>query len=323
MTSLIRGIVHVTGESGSGKTTFCINNEKPGKICFIGDDVQDQSLSEQIHFGMYHNLVTECAGMRELEMHNYVLGIIDSIKPGQFDRIVFDTYTRFEDTYQPYVTANMPKFKTQWSPMGQIKGAQVWQVSFQYEAQILSKLSQLAPLVMLTSHIKEDKTNGVKTGKMISEGKRPLVTNTHMRIWLRRGIGPEPVGLLLKRPSLRVVKDDVIQTINPFPYKMTMTWENIEKYIKDPIGNRTPTAEETPDAYEIGVLSGVLTESQRQVLEWAAATGGKDLDPEPFVDPDIELKIRVKELKAQDKNIPTIARELDLSVTKVAELLSE
>lgn len=327
----LRGQIHVTGENDAGKTTFIMEcGAQPEKMCFFGDDVKDISLVEDMKekgraFGEYHDLVTECSGMKELAFHDYVMKLINAIPSGKYDVIAFDTWSRFETTLQPYVASHLNQFKDSWSAKGDIKGAQIWQESYVYEARIFASLLKKAPLVIYSTHIKDDRLNGIKTGKMIADVKKPMETKSHFRLWLRKNPNsPAPIGLVLKRPSIRLFTDNGIKTINILPYRLDPgTWEKIGWYIDNPIGDRRPEPGETPDEYELSVIKGVLSADQMEVMRAAAATGGRDLNEDTTIDPSVELRERAKSLKSDNKSMPVIATELGITVPEVVKLLSE
>ena len=143
---LIKGIIHVTGEHDAGKTTFALEcGAQPDRICFFDDDVKGRSTVEQIKsagvkFGAYHDLVALASGKTELDFYASCMDIVEKIKPGQYDAIVWDTWTNFQNVIHPYVLAHRSQFRATWSPMGQIKGAQEWQESHKHEAAILNQL---------------------------------------------------------------------------------------------------------------------------------------------------------------------------------------
>ena len=165
--------------------------------------------------------------------------------------------------------ANPTKFRQKWSPMGAIKGAQMWQSSFDLEAQILDRLTEMAQLVILTTHLKPEVKQNVKTGRQIADCKKPLVQKTHLRLWLHLNPdSPEPIGLVLKRISKHTSTQDGIKTINVLPRKLVpCTWEKIREYWDNPIGNRKPLPEELLDEYEMSVLEGILTADLKLVLD--------------------------------------------------------
>jgi hypothetical protein len=204
---------------------------------------------------------------------------------------VFDTWTRFENTFQPVVQKNPTRFKEFYSPMGAIKGAEMWKASFDYEAAVIDKMMQVAPLVILITHLKDQSIGAVKTGKEIPDCKKPVVEKSRIRLWLRHNpAGPAPIGLVLKRLSKVLVGPDGIIPVNVLPRKVNpCTWERILGYWNDPIGERQPEPSEYPNDFELSILDGVLTEDQKDVLHINRVEADKPTIASPIVTQPVSL----------------------------------
>jgi len=275
MPIFLDGLVHVTGESDVGKSTFAVEcGAHPSRIAFFDFDLKGQSIARELNevnhpFGAYHDLVTETKGMRELELHNYCLDLIDSIKPNQYDAIIWDTWEPFAKTCHPYVVKNPSQFRLVWSPMGTIKGAQQWNAAFDYEASLIAQLCSITRLVILTSHLKSAyRGNKRIPDKFVPDCSRAIVRKARLRIWLRRNpASPQPIGLILKRLSLPAVTDRGIRVTNVLPLRMNpCTWDEIAKYMENPIGDRDPLGDELPDEYELSLLQNTLTADQERTF---------------------------------------------------------
>lgn len=276
MTNPITGLVHVTGEPDTGKTTFALTCGVPvDRIAFFDDDIKGRFVVEEIErsghkFGAYHNLVHIGAGLREIEFHQRCFDLIGALEPGRFDAVIWDTWTRFENTFHPWVVRDPGKFREYYSPMGTIKGAEQWKASFDYEALVLDQLLRIAPLVILTTHLKDHSIGTVKTGKEIPDSKKPLVQKSRLRLWLRHNPeSPAPIGLVLKRISKNALSaDGELETVSVLPRRMApCTWRAIRDYWDSPIGDRPLTDSERPNAFELSILDGVLTEDQKDALK--------------------------------------------------------
>lgn len=269
----ITGLINVTGEPDSGKTLFALTTgAAPERTVFIDDDVKGRATVQEVmsagrEFGQYHNLVEKAQGLRELDFHAMCLKMIDEIEPGKYDALIWDTWTRFENTFHPAVAANPTRFRQFYSPMGQIKGAEQWQASFDYEASVINDLLKRVPLVILTSHLKKDKDRV----RDIAESKKPLIQKSRMRVWLRNNPdGPEPIGLILKRLAKTIPTDNGLEAVSVLPRKMKpCTWKAILSRWDDPIGNRALTDDEKPNEFEMSILDGILTPDQKDALRLA------------------------------------------------------
>lgn len=265
----ITGILNVTGEPDSGKTWFALSSgAAPERTAFIDDDVKGAAIVQQLKaegrsFGYYRNLVRESKGMREIQFHKLCISILDEISKGEFDALVWDTWTRFENTFHPMVASNPNEYRQFYSSMGQIKGAEQWGAAFEYEARVLDALTETAPLVILTSHLKKDASK-----RDVAEAKKPLVQKSRMRVYLRHSPdSPEPTGLMLKRLSKAVVTDTGMKPVNVTYRKVfPLTWENLIHYWNNPVGNDKPPAGEQLNEFELSILDGILTKDQKDVL---------------------------------------------------------
>ncbi|MFX1266160.1 MAG: hypothetical protein ACFFH0_12310, partial [Promethearchaeota archaeon] len=249
--------------------------------------------------------------------------------------IIWDTWTRFAKTCHPYVVQNPSKFKLKWSPSGKIKGAEQWQEAQWYEAQILNQLQTLAPLVIVVTHLKDHYMNNAKTGKLIPAASRTLNRIPRFRLWLRHNPDSRvPIGLVLKRLDKKARTPRGIRTTCILPRKITpdvrlpeetrdsrdeSLWDTIMRYYAHPFDNRDPLPEETPDAYELSILDGTLTEDQRHTLELMLKAGAvsrdEELDLESVVPTDSypdELVSAVHRLRGEGETLPAIAKALDL-----------
>lgn len=275
----ITGIINVTGEPDSGKTLFAFTSgATPERTVFIDDDVKGAAVVNEIKaagrtLGMYHNLIQETIGMRELDFHKHCMDILSSIEPGQFDVLIWDTWTRFENTFHPAVRANPGKFRQFYSAMGQIKGAEEWQAAFHYEASIFATMTELVPLVILTSHLKK---NDKKIE--VAESKKPLIQKSRMRVWLRHnGTSPQPIGLMLKRLSKIDFSSGSMDPVNVTHRKMVpITWKRLIHYWNNPVGNEQPSPEEQLTDFEMSILDGILTKDQKDALALARIEAEKE-----------------------------------------------
>ncbi len=301
MSNPIQGLVHLTGEPDTGKTTFALSNGfAPQEIAFFDDDLKTQAIANMLAeqgapFGAYYNLAKLSLNKRELEYHNLVMGLIDQLPRNRFKALIFDTWTRFENTFQPVVQSNPSRFKQFFSPMGAIKGAEIWKASFDYEMVIIDRLLEIAPLVILITHLKDQTIGSVKTGKQVPDCKKPVVEKSRLRIWLRHNPNsPAPIGLVLKRLGKVSVNGNGIEIVNVLPRKIVpCTWEKVLQYWENPIGaNESP--EERPNEFELSILEGVLTEDQKDILHVNRMT----LDMEKREE-EVQRRQMIEQVKAQ------------------------
>lgn len=331
-------MIQVTGESDTGKTKFALQSgARPEETCFLDADVKGRATVQQIRkagmeFGYYRDLVSETEGMREVDHHNHCLSIIKEIEGLDASKrkvIVWDTFEPFEKTFKPVVMSDSKRFRQYYSTMGPIKGAEEWLASFDYEAEIINRIVNACQLFIAVNHVKGFNVNGKRVeGKVVCDCKKPMIQKSLMRIWVRHNPhGAVPIGLVMKRMGRDMWEDGVgIRTVNVLPRKLTpqpddrSLWDVIGRYWADPIGNRPPRLDETPDAFELSILEGTLTEDQRMILRAAIQA---EAENEELVEIETnELALRVAELKGEGKSLPAIAKELGMAVPEVAKLLA-
>lgn len=275
----ITGIIHVTGEPDTGKTDFALScGYQPSEMFIVDDDIKTRASLERAAgpadvnelFPMYFDFIKLTEGRRELETHAIGLDLIDKAIALQPKVFIWDTWTRFAKTCHPFVVKNAEKFREFWSHMGTIKGGEQWAAAFQYEAMLYQKLLKAAPLVILVTHLKDDRLNGVKTGKQIPDAQRPLLQKATLRLFLRHNAqSAAPVGLVLKRLEKWVItEEEGMQPISVLPRRLQpCTWKKIREYWENPLGDRAPTEEETPNAFELSILDGTLTQDQKDIFK--------------------------------------------------------
>jgi hypothetical protein len=338
------GLVQVTGEHDSGKTTFALGaSDKPKDICVVDDDIKTKTIVDELgsqNLGMYIDLVNETKDMKETSYFDHCMNIINKRLPEciknerkgkKFELLVWDTWARFENTIQPMVLKAPSKYRESYSPKGDIKGAQIWQASFDYEAQILSTLQSVADLVIIVSHLKADSLNGVKTGRLVPDSKRPITQKCFMRIYLRHN--PDhaaPIGLVLKRPSKHVITDKGIETINVLPRKMNpITWDRINNFWEHPVGDISFLPGEMPDEDDLGALNNILTNQQMNVFRQSVELVKLGVSEEaPLAEPDEKIFSeddveRAKKLQVEGNPPPKISKIMGVSVPDVIKMLNQ
>lgn len=340
---LIEGIIQVTGPSDVGKTTFALEcGAEPSRILLVDDDIKGRATVKQIEkdigkFGRYVDFVEDAKGRSLLDIHVRGMDIISSIKPGEFDAIVWDTWSRFGSTFVAFVRKNLSRFRApgEWSQKGAIKGPEQWKEAQLYEATVLNHLQSLAKCVILVTHIKNFYSGGVKTNKQIPDSSRTLNRIPVMRLWLIHNPSgsPVPVALVLKRPSIKkFVKSKGLRTINILPRKITPSesdqslWDTIASYYDNPMDRHKPQPDETPDEFQLSILDGTLTKEQQATLKLSLRIKAQELEDEAEIAEATEkqeLITKVKDLSGDGLSKAKIAKQLKISVKEVREILKE
>ncbi len=284
-----KGIISATGEHDSGKTRFLLETTPIHRIAFFHDDTKKPPRTDKI--GLFVDLMKDCRDMKMMEWGQYVVKRIEAIKPGEYDAIIFDTWTRTEQALRYWGKAHAEQFREveTFAVMGSMKNGEKWKEGDRYVAKIINDMANKVGMVGLACHLKDENKAGVKTGKMIPDASKTLDTVCNFRVWLRKNPNSGvPIALVLKRLAEDTLDENgFIRTINIMPWKITprpedgSLWDTIDYYRANPYGNRQPTPEETPDLFELSCLTSIMTPTQQQI--WQANLREKELmDKEEF-----------------------------------------
>jgi len=337
--TLFKGLVHVTGEHDTGKTTFALEaGPTPEKIVIFDHDLKADSVVKQMKaagspFAQYHDLVRLNADKVELEFHEACLKLIDQIPQGT-QLVIWDNWTPFENTHHPYVEAFPAKFRKRWSPMGRIKGAQMWQESYEYAAQIINRILARTDMFILTTHLKAYYLNNVDTGKKIPACKKVIEEKSLLRVWLRHNpFDARPSGVILKRIGRPEITEEGIKITNILPRRMPIcTWQEIRRFWKEPFDDSIRDEEFIPSRDELALIEGVLTPDNIKIYE-AGVKALELIPPEEEeeegaeeAESEIILALRAVLDEAPDLAVPKIRKKLaenghEISVPDLSELL--
>jgi hypothetical protein len=269
MSNPIKGMIAIISNYGVGKSTFALEcGYHPKDICFINDDVKETGFEKD--FGQYVDLVTESKGMKILDLHKFCLNLIDNIKPCKV--IIWDTWTQAQGTFPAYVKSYPNEFRNpkEYSPKGSIKAGEMYQDAYRYEGVWLTKLKSKCNLLILTFHLKQDYLNNVAiAGKFRPGHDRGIEKYADLRIWLTPNPDSQvPAGLVLKNISRKQLTDKGIRTSQALPLRVPRcNWDSLLEYWKNPIGDREPTKDERPSAFELSLIEGTLTPEDKRLYE--------------------------------------------------------
>lgn len=340
---LFSGIVHASGGRDAGKTTLIVEcGAEPQDICFIDSDVKgkatvDSLLDKGLKFGMYVDLTKETAKMKETEYHYHVADLIytriqehiqKERKGKPFECIGFDNFAMYENSFFPVVNKKPLDYRETYSAKGDIKGAQIWQASFDYETRVLSDLLGMTKMLILTSHLKNETVGAIKTGRFIPDCKKPVLEKAVFRVFMYpSGTYAAPVGLILKRPSrVEVDPNGGIKVINVLPRKMNpFTWERVRWFFDHPVGDKAFLEDELPDEYDQSLLSNQLTPDQHQIFDAHIELAKRGIlnveEEEVALDPEFIRKSR--EMQEAGYSLPEISKELGKTIPEVAKALAQ
>ncbi len=329
MSTVLTGLVHITGEVDAGKSTMAYSAcTSPDKISFFDGDVKAEAIDREIHFGVYHNLVrmfAKSSKTKPIDFHAMTIKLLKDLPDNKYELLVFDNWSQMEDGISDYGDEHILELSSLTPRQVKNMSALTWPYKYIYYAQVLDLMLSKAPLVILTTHIREKWIGQHKSGLMEPRGQRPLVEKSTLRLWLRHNPdGPEPIGLVLKRIAKREVTEEGIQTVSVLPRKIKpCTWQKIKWYMDNPIGNRQPTEEEMPNAFELSILDGTLTPDQKDSLRLArlaADDEGQTMKQSGSLElkrEDSNLRKKIEEMKAEGLGLKTIADELGIGLGEI------
>lgn len=269
------GFIHVTGPRGIGKTTFAIDTgADPKRICVLDGEASAKDYDKQLNFGEYHDLITETATEFGFECTDYQYylhcrDILDNIKNGAFDVLVFDNILRFESGLVAYVEKHHKDFGLS---RGQVEKTTLkWgPIKSFYQNLVVAWLGKVKMFVV-TTPIGEAWVHSKPSGMMKPKGKDVLEWLTSLRIWLRfKENSKIPAGLVLKDrvTKMEYIEGEGIKKVSVLPRRIDpCTWEQIRHYMANPANHAKPKPSEVPTADDWAVLKGTLTEEKRLQLK--------------------------------------------------------
>ena len=96
-------------------------------------------------------------------------------------------------------------------------------------------------------------------------------------------------------------------------------WDAIWRYWEQPVGDRPPTADETPNAFELSILDGTLTADQRRTYNLILQSGVMVEDDEPVSEP--KKPDPILALAEAGKTAEEIAKELGMPLPVVRRVM--
>lgn len=319
------GIVHVTGSKGSGKTTLCLQVAPLKQIALFHSDVKYPGIDPK-EFGLFVDLQKLSEGKKLFELRQAVLDKLNSIKPGQYSAIVFDTWPRIGEAFRNWIIAHPNEIREKDAFVmrhnAQVVGSQTWKDAYEYEAHIIWKIHSLTGngFLGLITHTKEESQGGAKTGRDIPDASRILYQVANWQVWLIRNGHGLPTVVSMKPLGEAKVKDGRYQMVNVLPDRFDClpddesVWDAIDRYRVNPFGNRTASDDEKPNEFELSIIRGTLTKEQKQI--WQANLKAREveeiadiqIDDASLTDEQIDL---IRRLRADDESSLKIVKALN------------
>ena len=238
---------------------------------------------------------------------------------------MFDIWESFGDSLRDYVAKNHAKMNVSWSPSGKYAAMQRIAYSKTLQSVILEKATQTAGIVIITTHLKHMYQDDMKLE--LKEPAVPDEVKKTMRgfFWLRTNSEhPMPLALTVKNVSSVEVdkKTFRMRPVNVFPPKLShkaikragamSVWDVIDYYLENPVGTRDLEEYERATEFEEGMISGTLTEDQKQALNERRQLMLQQEEVEmssaikALLNEDVEPKSIVEQLKGDFPNISVV-----------------
>ena len=333
---MIKGLIAITGELGTGKTTFALQAMSgvgrpvmPERILFVDDDIKGSATAQDVkdagfEFGAYWNLIEMAQGKNELELFSEVIKRLQDIKKNQYDVIIWDTWSRMELGLQSEVLSNPNAYRKFYSNSPVYKGMQMrGSVPRDLETKLIGNLMDKVPQLFLISHLKQTYIENTPVpGKFEPDITSSVAKACKTQFWLRHNPNghPVPIALITKGISKVQIDKKGYRIIDVLPKKITprpedkSLWDTIAHYWEDPIDGREPEAHEIPTSEELSIIDGTMTHDQRNIFH--------DLIRSKSVGDNANsgVKEQVKQMIEDGKKIPIIAKELGITIKEVKEM---
>lgn len=273
------GLVTTTGSKDSGKTTFNLQVAPLKQIAFFHSDVKYPGVPKE-EFGLFCDLQEMADGKALFGFREAFLKFIDKIPNGKYPVWIFDTWTRLGEAARTYVISHANQFREKEAFImthdPKMVGAQKWRDAHEYEANFISSLYRKTGggYLGLIIHTKDDTQAGAKTGKAIPDSGKALEQASNFRVWLIRNGRALPTVVTTKRMTEAKVVNGVYQPTNILPDRFDCQeqdksiWDAIDRYRKEPVGNRQPREEERPNEYELSIIQNTLTREQKEIWKF-------------------------------------------------------
>jgi len=336
---MIKGLIAITGELGTGKTTFALQVMSalgkpvmPERILFVDDDIKGSATAQDVkeagfEFGAYWNIVEMAQGKNELDLFTEVAKRIKDIKKDQYDIIIWDTWSRMELGLQSEVLNNPNEYRKFYSNSPVYKGMQMrGSVPRDLETKLIGSLMNKVPQLFLISHLKQTYIENTPVpGKFEPDITSSVSKACKTQFWLRHNPSghPVPVALITKGISkVQIDPEKGYRVVDVLPKKITprpedkSLWDTIAYYWENPIDGREPESHEMPTTEELAIIDGTMTHDQRNIfhdLVKSKSVGEGD-------DANRGVEERVKEMVNDGKKFPVIAKELGITIKEAKEM---
>ena len=340
----LSGVMHITGYQGIGKSWLAFQADLPQNLIVLNFDKQ---VEPHLPFKEYRNMLSEIEDTEikcnPLDLFDYTMDVVSKIEKDAFTVAIIDNVTPLEQAIKAEAIRNVDRYCKVFGLnkknvlAGRFGGANAI-MNFWISNFTSSLHSRGIQLVIITSHIGNYWNQGIELpNKHTIKGGRKWSELSILTLVLMPGTNP-PI------PDAQVAKESLGEIVFPSDqtpedleammrgesgHKMKgrlpkripeCTFQKIRWYLANPADIRNPKEGEAIVEEEIKPFSKKLSKAQITFIHDALKVEQKKQDDAEkqaqALDP---VAIKAKELKAEGKSMPQIAKALNITVREVAE----
>lgn len=338
----MRGVMHVTGARGIGKSFLVSQLDFPDNLLFVDCENKGESLDKQIAFGQY-NAITRGKNVSPLMVYDRMQLIIDGIEMNRFSVAVIDNISWLELALRAEANRNLDRYVTDYNlNIKNVKanrfGGLSSVVNFLISDRICNPLhAKGVKLIAVTSHVKTAwGIGGPIPNKMRIKGADRWQELSVLSIILVPGkYAPVPAGLIMKEQLGRIeIQDPMMLSDSDYelyqrgelghsiqrrlPMKLPKaTAQAIRWYLNNPADLDNPDPDEIPGE-EQDMYSDRLSAEQINYMRVAATYAGKE---EEAAEKEYQAVIEVETMKEMNEAMDAIRPMFNDGITSIPELL--
>jgi hypothetical protein len=288
-----KGLIHVTGPSGVGKSLFSIGLVQigldPKRVAVFDNEQSLKQHHESLGFGCYMDMTQKRLEKFGLfgsprAFFKYQLELVEALPKNTYDLIVVDNVVPLEDGIEDYIEAEPEKFGITKNQVERGMGLKWRPIKILYSTFIQS-LAEKAPLFIFTSQLAQTFANAQAVpGLFHPQGKKDVLgQQSALRIWLRFNKTCEiPDGLVMKSRLVYPQRLGELLNWTPIlPYKVSpASWAHILDYLEKPPDLDELEECEKPSVSDWAILRDALTVDQLEIFKALAAGGSRESEVE-------------------------------------------
>jgi len=247
----MRGVVHITGQRGIGKSFFLAQMDFPDNILFIDYENKGESLDSQVKFGAYH-AVTRGENTTPLDVYTKTMEIINSIEQDRYTIAILDNVSWLELALRAEANRNVERYVMDYNlNLKNVKSGRFGGLSSVVNFLISDKIcnalhSKGVGVIAITSHVKPAwGASGIIPNKMRVKGADRWQELSVLSIILVPGDNPPiPSGLVMKEQlgSISIIDPNKLSDKDYEMYQRGELGHNVTRRLPLRLPEATPQA---------------------------------------------------------------------------------